>query len=178
MSHIAAVTEVCIPMDSIGLADLEAAAAILGGRLIRGQKTYRWYGKWLNDYHAPEAAVSQGYDPKTFGKCEHAIVFDGCSYDVGVVKRADGKGWTLIYDNYCGGGGLEAKVKPGLTKLIDEYYAEAGTRIYRAKGYNVQKTYVDGGIDLKVKPKAKLTARSSLGGKSSKSGGGFGKSTL
>ena len=139
MSHIASV--------KITIKDLDAlarAAKELGLELVQGQKTFKWYGRWMNDYHAPEAAVKNGFDPNKFGQCEHAIRIPGNAgaYEVGVVQNPGGEGYTLLYDNYCAGKGLEALIGKGAQKLQQEYgvqvarkhAARLGLRVTQSRG--------------------------------------------
>ncbi len=94
MSHITKI--------DIEVTDLEAlkeAAATLGGELQEGKKSYRWFGTWVGDTQMPE-----GMTRADLGKCDHAIRFKGAEYELGVVKRKDGKGFTLAWDYWHSGG--------------------------------------------------------------------------
>ena len=81
---------------------LERAAELLGLKLIRGQKTWRWYGRWMNDYDASNAAYKNGISHEDYGKCEHAIVDpdNPGGYEIGIYKHPDGEGWLPVWDNY------------------------------------------------------------------------------
>jgi hypothetical protein len=35
---------------------------------------FDWWGRWLEDYHAADAAYRHGFDPKTYGACDFALV--------------------------------------------------------------------------------------------------------
>src|SRR6266576_2837582 len=99
MSHAATV--------EIELKDLESlakAAEQLGLEFRQGQKTYKWYGRWVDDYHGEDAAYKNGIKPEEYGKCEHALRVKGndSAYEVGVVKKPNGT-WGLIWDFYAGG---------------------------------------------------------------------------
>ena len=85
---------------------LEAECEALGCKLIRGQTSFRWYGNWVNDYSAKDAAMHR-FNPADFGRCEHAIVVPGAQYDVGVCRDRAGK-LRLIYDAWQQGRGIEA----------------------------------------------------------------------
>lgn len=102
MSHV-----VGIEFDCSDLLALKLACEGLGCELVEGQRTYKWYGKWMNDYAQADAAYkSLGVDPSTYGKCEHAIRVKGQpdAYEAGVIRNPDGKGYSLIYDFFgeCG----------------------------------------------------------------------------
>jgi hypothetical protein len=120
MSHVAAIE--CKIKD---LNALERAAKSLGLLLNRGQKTFKWFGQWVNDYNATDAAYRQGYGPEDYGKCEHAISIPGnpSAYEVGVVPAKDGNGFTLLYDFYSGG--------HGMTNMIGGKHAEKLIQAYK-----------------------------------------------
>jgi len=136
MSHVTT-GEMCIT----NLDYAEEAAKKLGGRLVRGQTTFKWYGKWLNDWNDKRAAVNRGINPKTFGQCAHAIVMeDGAkgSYEVGLVEREDGKGFDAIYDVFGPGIQLEKKFGKGLGKLKTEIGVVTAMKTYGRMGYQVK----------------------------------------
>ncbi len=118
----------------------EQAVKALGGELIRGQQTFRWYGRFLNDWQSDRAAVNRR-DPATFGKCEHAVKFPGINYEVGLQRNADGS-FTPVYDNYGGYGShdgqkLERIIGVGGAKLKDEYGCAVTMRMMARKGFRV-----------------------------------------
>ena len=97
MSHMAV-----IDLEVRDLRALKAAAEYLGLTFVEGQKEWRWYGRWVGDYSNPDAAFLQGIPPEEYGKCaDHVLTIAGneTAYEVGVVRRRDGKpGWILLYD--------------------------------------------------------------------------------
>jgi hypothetical protein len=97
MSHMAA-----IDLEVTDLAALKAAAEYLGLTFMEGQTTWRWFGRWMRDYNDQDAAFVQGIKPEEYGKCaDHVLTIAGnkSAYEVGVVRRRDGKpGWILLYD--------------------------------------------------------------------------------
>ena len=141
MSHVASV-EVVIN----DLACLKKACETLGVTLVEGQKTFKWYGRFLADSDVGRATAKE-FNAKAFGKCEHAIKVPGCSYEVGVVKNPTGKGYRLIYDQFGSGGEGIAKKLGGekLTKLTTEYGAEVATKQLRRKGYTIGRRYLNNG---------------------------------
>ena len=69
----------------------------------RGQQAFKWYGMWMNDYDKQDAAYKLGIKPEDYGKCHHAIRMRGNrdAYEIGVVQRADGDGFILVFDFFC-----------------------------------------------------------------------------
>lgn len=137
MSHVASVE--CLVRDLDALA---AAAERCGLIFIEGQTHHRWFGRWLNDWHSPRAAVSKGHDPSTFGTCAHALkLANGLStdYEIGVVAREDGDGYHLVYDSYGPGHKLEAAAGVDLVTLQNEVLAEVAQRSLAMGGYRVQR---------------------------------------
>jgi hypothetical protein len=118
MSHVAALS-----MQVKSLSALKKAALACGLELVEGQTTYRWYGRWVQDYHGENAAYKLGIDPKNYGKCDHAIRIPGNAkaYEIGVVKSPNGEGYELVWDFWQGGYGLEAKIGSDGEKLRKEY---------------------------------------------------------
>lgn len=113
---------------------LEAACKQLG-LILTKKDTYRWFGRYMQDSPLP-----QGFAAKDLGKCEYAIGIpdNKNAYEVGVVKRRDGKeGYTLMYDYWSGGYGLIDKIGQGAKTLTREYTLQAATNKFRQKGYNV-----------------------------------------
>lgn len=135
MSHVATVKIIVKDLSA-----LRKACPELGLEFREGQTSFKWYGRWMNDYNAPEAAVQNGFDPKKFGQCEHAIGIKNNpgAYEVGVVKNPTGEGYTLLYDNYCGGMGLEAQIGKGATLIKQAYAAEVARKQVMRLGYRVQ----------------------------------------
>lgn len=128
---------------------LEDAAAVLGLELRRNQKTYKWYGQWMNDFHGSRAAVSNGYDPKAFGQCAHAIGIAGDrqSYEIGLVPTQDGQGFDLLYDSWDGK--IEPSAGKGLSRLRQEYAAAKALKQAKKdlvkKGFTAKRELLEGG---------------------------------
>lgn len=101
MSHVVSVE--CRVRD---LATLREAARRIGLELVEGQRSYRWYGRFLNDWPSHRAAINRGEDPATFGRCDHVLRrTSGVSgdYEIGVREQPDGS-YRLVYDTYGGSG--------------------------------------------------------------------------
>lgn len=64
---------------------LRAACESLGWTLLEGKATYRWYGRFMEDYPLPE-----GVKASDLGKCLHAIKVPGAAYEIGLVQTASG----------------------------------------------------------------------------------------
>lgn len=142
MSHVATVDIEVKDLDA-----LQAACVRLGLELVRGQQTYKWYGTHVGDHPLPE-----GFAEEDLGKCDHAIRVPNNSqaYEVGVVRRRDGRpGYTLMWDFWAGGQGLQAKVGPDCQHLKREYAAVVATRQAQRNGFRVQEhRRQDGSIQL------------------------------
>lgn len=160
MSHVAQCKVVIKNLD-----DLDAAAARLGGTLVRGQKGIRWYGRFVDDsktwkeFFTPEEAARIARLPKSeriaiinkeMSRADHAIVFPGTRYDVGVMKEKDGT-FRLRWDQYARGGGLNAKIGNDGGKFSQAYAIEATKRAARRKGFMVkEEAQPNGHVKLKL----------------------------
>lgn len=144
MSHV-----VQIELEVNDLTALGEACKSMGLELNLGQQTYKWYGTSVGDYPLP-----QGFKTSDLGKCEHSISVVGNpqAYEIGVVKRRDGKpGYQLIWDFWAGGCGLQAVVGDGALKLKDNYGAALFTREVKKKGMRVQRhVTTDGKIVMRA----------------------------
>lgn len=126
---------------------LRRACNKLGWALKENQKTFKWYGKWVNDYHDEDAAYKQGINTEDYGKCEHAIQVPGAEkgYEIGIL--ADG---SITYDFYDKGlmeavGGKEAP------KLAQVYQTEATKLKAESLGYEWSEEILqDGTVKVEV----------------------------
>lgn len=122
MSHI---SKIELEVKDLGV--LGQACTRLGLSLIKGQKTYRWYGQ--------EA------------QCDHCIRVPGASYEIGVISRNGS--YELNCDYYDKN--LE-KVIGQKGGLLKQAYAAEKTRIEaRRKGYSVIERQTETGIRLHVR---------------------------
>jgi hypothetical protein len=101
---------------------LAKAVQRLGGELKLHQKTYKWFGRWVDDYHKEDAAYKQGVATDDYGRCDHAIHFPGCRYEMGLI--ADGDGYKLIFD-FIDGNLTHTVGGRGADKLMQMYAVEA-----------------------------------------------------
>jgi len=130
MSHV-----VVIQLEVKDLEALKTAAERLGATLVIDQKTFRWYGRWMNDYSADNAAYRQGISAKDYGKCDHAITHPDCSYDIGLVKTEGG--FRVVADEWQTGG-LVAVFGSGMEKLKQQYGVCMAARTMRKQGWSVR----------------------------------------
>lgn len=143
MSHAVECETVLKDLDA-----LERACVAKGFNLVRGQKTYRWYGTWVDDSPVPEDMFPpdelkrirampkeqrQAVMTQAMGKCDHAIRVPGTNYEVGVVRKPDGS-YRLRWDYYDASllskmGGKNGGV------LVQQYSMEVSRRELLKKGY-------------------------------------------
>ena len=142
MSHVVEISVECRDLDC-----LEEACGQLGLTLSRGQKRYRWYGQFVGD-----APLPTGFTKAELGQCDHAVVIPGDdkAYQVGVVRRRDGKeGFTFLLDEWNGGYGLVDKIGQGGSKLLQEYSIAVAAKQARRQGMSVQRKLLqDGRVQL------------------------------
>lgn len=94
-------------------------------RWMEGQTHYEWFpGGWQDDYSKEDAAYKNGIDVADYGRCEHAIKLEGCAYEIGVVKRKDGAGYSLVWDFYGPGRKINEYLGNDAEKLLVEYQKE------------------------------------------------------
>lgn len=140
MSHVAKL--------DIELKDLDAirnAVKRIGGIWKEGQKRYAWYGRHVGDYPLPE-----GFTATDLGKCDHAFGFDGASYEIGVVRRADGT-YAILWDFYSPGGLLPHMGGETADKFKQAYAIEKAKIEARKKGMIVrEKTLPNGAVQLSI----------------------------
>lgn len=133
LSHVAAVLAEIDNLDA-----LEAACKELGLTFVHGQKTFKWFGEWVGDYNAQDAAFKHGIDPKDYGKCAHAIKVPGSTYEIGVKQMPNGK-YKLVYDFYGTGRKIVNTLGKGCEKLVQHYGLNRATLLGRAKGLITQR---------------------------------------
>lgn len=144
MSHVAT-----IDLHILDLAALSEAADRLGLELVRDQKTYRWYGRYVGDAPLPE-----GFKEEELGHCQHALrlkdpALRADAYEIGVASRKDGKpGYCLLWDyiDY-----RLLKILGGVTapKIRQEYARAVAIKQLRQRGYAItEKTLPGGALQL------------------------------
>lgn len=149
MSHVSYVE---IEIDN--LKALQSAAEKLGLEFIENQKSFRWYGRWVNDYHNSDAAYQHGISPDDYGKCEHAMRVKGDvgGYEIGVIRKSNGK-YGVIWDHWGSKGKKITDCIGGSGENLKKHYASETTKsLARRKGFNVQEqTLENGGIRLRIR---------------------------
>lgn len=136
MSHVADLDLIITDLDA-----LEAAAESAGYELVRGATTYKWFGRFLNDWSdSSRAAALRGIPSELFGKCSHKLrrkgVPDGSEYEIGLTEVPGRPGLTPIYDSYGGGKRIEeAFGGVGMPKLKQNYAAHVSAKQLRRQGY-------------------------------------------
>jgi hypothetical protein len=122
MSHISK-----IELEVNDLGTLSRACSRLGLELIKGQKTFKWFGK--------------------DGKCDHAIKVPNADYEIGVIKA--GNTFELHCDYYDPIIGKAIGRNGGLLKQA--YAVERTKAEARRKGYTVIEKTTESGIRLQVR---------------------------
>ena len=129
------------------LSDVETALADFpGAELILDKDHFKWFGRFLNDWQNERAAVNKGFNPETFGQCEHVIHFEGVNYEIGLVLRPDGEpGYDLMYDVYGNGQQLEAAFGKGLVDLKASIGMCAAERVAMQQGWQADRQETEDG---------------------------------
>ncbi len=138
MSHV-----VDLNIEIKDLDSLKKACEDLNLEFVEGQTTYKWFGSYMGDSPLPE-----GFTAQELGKCEHAIRVPGNSksYEIGIVKRKDGRGYTALWDFWQGGYGLKEKIHDtqGIPnngdRLMQSYSTQVSIKQVKKKGFTVTKT--------------------------------------
>lgn len=155
MSHVRT-SPVCIQPDPFAIACLKAAVGkIKGLHWKENQKTFKWYGSWVNDYDQADAAYKLGIDTKDYGKCEHAISVDGSGYEIGLMKRKDGKGYSIVWDFFGTGRHIEEVIGKGAEKLLVAFDKEYVTRFANMENMNLtwnEETKDEALFEMEVQP--------------------------
>lgn len=147
MSHVASCDLVIKNLDI-----LKRVVKEMGGTFVENKSTYKWYGKFLNDWNSERAAVRKGIDPKDYGKCVHVIRPPGWregDYEVGVAA-AKGGGFQLIYDNYSTGAKIEKAFGADCDNLSQNYASELVYTTLKAAGHSVTRTKEGGKVKIKA----------------------------
>lgn len=145
MSHITDVKMKIRDLDA-----LEEAVKELGLELRRDQKTYGWYGRFVNDSNRYGDLL-----PSEMGKCEHAIALKGSgpggtsNYEIGIRAAKDGDGFSVYFDSWGSGQRLEAAAGKDLSRLKQEYAIAVARRKaekkLKPKGFTIERMKLDGG---------------------------------
>lgn len=143
MSHVAHVD--CFIKDQV---EWRSAVEECGGTVHEGQKTFGWYGQWVNDFRGNKAAVDNGFKPEDYGHCEHAVSIPGSTYELGMVARPDGgEGYAVIYDKWGSDGAkLHRAFGKDLCKVKGRYAERVAMKALKRQGYLVRVEEQAGGV--------------------------------
>ena len=143
MSHI---TRINLVVKNLGA--LKLAAQSLGLEFAEGQLSYKWFGRFVGDSKLPA-----GVEIKDLGRCSHALRIpnNNTAYEVGVWQNQDGT-FSLRYDFWQGGYGLEAAIGKNALKLVQAYAEAAATQQIAEQGDDLfyREVLPDGRIVLKA----------------------------
>src|SRR5690606_3373765 len=107
----------------------------------KDQRNWRWFGKWVNDYHEEDAAYRR-VNPKEFGKCQHAISIpgDNHAYEIGVIQDPeDPNAFRLLFDFYGQQGRkIEKIVGKQALKLAQYYQVECAKMAALEDGFSLE----------------------------------------
>ncbi len=142
MSHLVAIKTEVKDLEAVALAAVE-----LGGELVTTVKRGRWYGQWVNDYAASDAAYRQGIPTDQYGRCDAVIRFPGIDYDVMLMKNPETGGYKVYWDFYGPGAQIEAKVGGrNAERLLQLYGVNKATLEARRKGLMVSRQLKPSGV--------------------------------
>jgi hypothetical protein len=146
MSHVA-IIDIVIQ----SLAALTRGAKVLGLEVDLEARQYRWYGTHVGDY-----ALPAGFSKEDMGHCDVGVIRipkNGYAYEIGICTRRDGlPGFTLLWDFWAGGHGLEAKVGKNAELLTQAYSQEVVLEQAALEGLTCESSTVtaDGTIELEL----------------------------
>lgn len=161
MSHVASVEVTITDLNA-----LKEACKALGWKFLEGQKTYRWYGTWVDDSPVPDHLFSPAEtariramsreDRRKFmtdylGKCDHAISVPGAGYQIGLRSRGDGT-FSVAFDWYQQRTLLDALGGQKAPKLVQAYSSEKVKMDARRYGHIIEAEdrLADGTIRLRI----------------------------
>lgn len=144
MSHV---IDMNLPINDLQLL-FEAATEL--GLEVRDKRTFKWYGTHVGGYPLPT-----GFKKEDMGRCQYALGVKGKpdAYEVGVVKRRDGKpGYTMLWDFWGGGYGLQDAIGEDGNRLKQRYSVKVAIKEARRNGYRVTTEEMeDGSVRVKVR---------------------------
>jgi hypothetical protein len=129
MSHVATVN-----LEVTDIKALQLACKELGLEFVEGAKTFAWFGRWVDDYSAKDAAYKNGIKPEEYGTCDHKIKVKGCTYEIGVKHVGDGK-YVCYYDFFGPGKAIRNMLGQNLGKLKQFYGVNKVEMQAKSKGY-------------------------------------------
>lgn len=130
MSHVVAIETIMRDLDAI-----KATCKELGLVFKQGQNTFQWWGQSVGDYPIPA-----GMKAAELGQCDHAIGVPGTSWEIGLVRQANG-GFKLAFDFFGSQGAPIVKALGGkdARKFLQAYGVNMATLQAKRLGYNAQR---------------------------------------
>lgn len=131
MSHVTLI--------ELSVEDLEALAegGINLGMELLEKRNFKWYGNYVGDHPLPP-----GFTEQDMGKCDYVLRIknNAEAYEVGVVRRKDGKpGYVLLWDFWCEGFGLQSTIGENGSKLRQEYSIAVASKAMRRQGFRISR---------------------------------------
>lgn len=153
MSHVSH-----IDLEVNDLNALEMAAKSCGLELVRGQKTIRWFGRWIRDYHGDDAAYKHGISPEQYGQCSHAIRVpnNNEAYEVGVLDNGDGT-YKIYFDHWGPGKAITDRIGRNGEKLKQQYVKAVAIQTLQKKGFTLKSEEDLASGSLKVTMKGQVS---------------------
>lgn len=143
MSHVATIKTQLNDLQAI-----KAACQRMGWEFREGQDRYAWYGRSVGDYNAADNALANGMTEADLGKCTHAIRVPGATYEIGLVKQADGS-FNPAWDWYEYGGLGKIRSENGMGGFLQAYALEKSKIEMRKKGFTcTERKLADGRIQV------------------------------
>lgn len=143
MSHVVSIKTELTDLDAV-----KAVCAELGLIFREGQKSYEWWGQFMGDAPLPD-----GFTRAQLGHCEHAIAVPGTSWEIGLAKPSNGKGYRLLFDYYGGRGKaiLDAVGGKEASKFVQLYGVHKAIIECKKRGHIVRREVGrNGAINLVV----------------------------
>jgi hypothetical protein len=109
-------------------------------KFLEDHTTYAWNGEFYDDWGEQNehlTARARGIDPSQYGQCDHAIRLPGCTYEIGVTKRKDGQGWSLVWDVWLGRP-LSKVIGEDAEKLMTAYNLEYCQQFSQTEGFSCE----------------------------------------
>ena len=125
MSHV-----VSCKLEIKSLTALKKACERLGLTFNENKKNWRWYGTWVNDYSANDAAYKNGVPASKYGTSDSgviSIVGNNTAYEAGLYRNNDDT-YSLAYDFYGGQGAELQRVLGKNAENLENAYAIEAVR--------------------------------------------------
>ena len=143
MSHV-----VVLNLEIKSLEAVKRLCQNLGWEFLENKQEYTWYGRWVGDYNAADAATQNGITPEQLGKCDHAIRIPGITYELGLKRKGDQ--YVLLWDFW------DSRLKEAMggssgSRFLQEYGKACVTLEAEQQGYSWQERQLaDGTYEIEV----------------------------